>query len=72
MFNEDLYFRLVACDEAGLRRFCAECLLYERYEDLLDHTGLEDERLRRLLPFVRRIDREVFGQRLEPTCEGGR
>ncbi|MFH1532506.1 MAG: hypothetical protein ABIK09_17415 [Pseudomonadota bacterium] len=35
-------------------------------------AGLEDERLRRLLPFVRRIDREVFGQRLEPACQGGR
>ncbi len=69
MFTEDLYFRLVTCDEAGMRRFCTECLLYERYEDLLIHSGLEDERLRRLLPFVRRIDREVFRHRLEPACE---
>jgi len=69
LFTGDLYFRLVACDEAGLRRFCTECLLYERYEDLLIHSGLEDERLRLLLPFVRRIDSEVFKHRLEPTCE---
>ncbi len=68
MFTEDLYFRLVGCDEAGTRRFCTECLLYERYEDLLIHSGFEDERLRRLLPFVRRIDREVFRHRLEPLC----
>jgi hypothetical protein len=71
LFTEDLYFRLVDCDEVGTRRFCAECLLYERYEDLLIHSGFEDERLRRLLPFVRRIDREVFRHRLEPACEAG-
>ena len=68
LFTEALYFRLVACDEVGLRQFCTECLLYERYEDLLIRSGLEDEWLRRLLPFVRDIDLEVFGHRLEPTC----
>ena len=69
LFTEDLYYRLVVCDEEGLRRFCTECLLYERYEDLLIHSGLEDDWLRRVLPFVRRIDLEVFGHRLEPVCE---
>lgn len=72
MFTEELYFRLVACDEAGTHGFCTECLLYERYEDLLIHAGLQDERLRRLLPTVRRIDREVFRHRLEPLCGEGR
>ena len=70
LFTEPLYFRLMGCDEVGLRRFCTECLLYERYEDLLVHAGLEDEWLRRLLPFVRRVDQEVFGHRIEPNCDG--
>ena len=72
LFTEALYFRLLACDDVGLRTFCAECLLYERYEDLMDHAGLEDEWLLRLLPFVRHIDREVFGHRLEPECDAKR